>query len=115
MRALAPILLVLASPALAETGFRCSFTVTCAAAGDCAPADLRAEIGLDEDGSALFFAGDAGPVPALRLASGPDGFAYRLDNGATGLITIHADGTALSSRHADGAAVTLFGTCEDVP
>ncbi|MGI3184170.1 hypothetical protein [Nioella aestuarii] len=118
---LAPLisLCLLATPAMAETGYSCAFTVACEAAGSCAPAEIQTEIGTGEDGVMAFLEADAAPLPALTL-SDEDSMPFTIATTAPGaesdLITIHADGTALRSRHpADpgSPATTYFGICEE--
>lgn len=118
---LAPVICVccLATPALAETGYSCAFTVACEAAGSCVPAEIRTEIGLSEDGAMAFLNTDAAALPALILSeaeSSPFVIATTAPGVESDLITIHADGTALRSRHpADpgSPATTYFGICEE--
>lgn len=109
----------LAAPAFAETGYSCAFTVACEAAGGCEPADIQTEIGLSEDGTLAFLDADADALPALSLSapgSTPFVIATTAPGAESDLITIHADGTALRSRHpADpgSPATTYFGICEE--
>lgn len=112
-------LLLAAPPAWAETGFSCAFTVACEAAGGCVPVDILTEIGLSEDGAMAFLDADADALPALTLSSpgaSPTVFATTAPGAESDLITIHADGTALRSRHpADPGrpVTTYFGICEE--
>ena len=112
-------LCLLAAPALAETGYSCAFTVACEAAGGCAPVEVQTEIGFSEDGAMAFLDADADALPALSL-TGEDVPPFTIATATPGaesdLITIHADGTALRSRHpADpgSPAITYFGICEE--
>ncbi|WP_420394786.1 hypothetical protein [Nioella sp.] len=112
-------LCLLAAPAMAETGYSCAFTVACEAAGGCEPAEIRTEIGMSEDGITAFLNADADPLPALSLSdadSSPFSIATTVPGAESDLITIHADGTALRSRHPanpGSPAITYFGTCEE--
>lgn len=112
-------LCLLASPAMAETGYSCVFTVACEAAGSCEPAAIEIEIGIGEDGILAFLETDAAPVPALSLSdadSSPFTIATTVPGAGSDLITIHADGTALRSRHPanpGSLAITYFGICEE--
>lgn len=120
MRALAILpACFLALPAWSETGQSCLFSVGCEAAGGCEPVEIATEIGMGENGVLAFLTVEAGGLRAETL-SAPEATArvYALSDPANGarLITIHADGTALMSRHpADPAdpAITYFGTCEE--
>jgi len=112
-------LLLAAAPAWAETGYSCAFTVACEAAGGCAPVQIQTEIGMNEDGTLAFLDASAAALPALTLSE-TGGTPFVIATSAPGaesdLITIHADGTALRSRHpADPGhpATTLFGICEE--
>ena len=97
----------------------CAFTVACEAAGSCEPAEIRTEIGMSEDGITAFLDADAAPLPALSLTDegeSPFTIATTAPGAESDLITIHADGTALRSRHpADpgSPAITYFGICEE--
>lgn len=107
--------ILLARPLIAETGYTCVFTVECIAAGDCAPADRRAEIGISGEDTWIFLSETSGPLPAVRLSGhGPAQPFGALGTGpASALLTIEADGTALMSQHpGGGGAITYFGTCE---
>jgi len=108
-------LILLATPIMAETGYSCAFTVECAAAGECGPADRLAEIGIADEEIWIFLSDTSGPLPALRLSGhGPtQPFAAFGTGPASALLTIGADGTALMSQHRENdGAVTYFGTCE---
>lgn len=108
-------LILLASPLAAETGYSCSFTVECAAAGDCGPADRAAEIGISGEETWIFLSESSGPLPALPLSGhGPDlPFAAFGTGPSSALLTVNPDGTALLSQHPGGdSAITYFGTCE---
>jgi hypothetical protein len=112
-------LCLLAPPAMAETGYSCAFTVACEAAGGCEPAAIEIEIGMGEDGILAFLETDAAPLPALSLSdadSSPFTIATTAPGAESDLITIHADGTALRSRHPanpGSPAITYFGICEE--
>jgi hypothetical protein len=115
MRLVALPLTLLATPLMAETGYSCTFTVECVAAGECGPADRLAEIGIAGEETWIYLSETAGPLPALRLSGhGPaQPFAAFGTGPASALLTINSDGTALLSQHrGDGGAVTYFGTCE---
>lgn len=108
-----------AAPARAETGYSCAFTVACEAAGGCAPTEILTEIGLSEEGDMAFLDARSAALPALALSdpgSTPFVIATTAPGAESDLITIHADGTALRSRHpADpgSPATTYFGICEE--
>lgn len=116
-----PIICVccLAAPAWSETGYSCAFSVACEVAAGCEPAEIQTEIGLIEDGAMVFLNADAAALPALIL-SDADSAAFVIATTVPGaesdLITIHADGTALRSRHPanpGSPAITYFGICEE--
>jgi len=115
MRLAALPLILLATPLMAETGYSCTFSVECAAAGECGPADRVAEIGISGEDTWIFLSETAGPLPGVRLSGhGPAlPFAAFGTGPASALLTINSDRTALLSQHpGDGGAVTYFGTCE---
>ncbi len=117
MKWLALPFLFLASPVGAETGFACAFTVACAVAGDCEPVEIATEIAVSaEDGQWIFLTATSGALPASRLsavAAEVQVFSAHLDDVASTLVTINADGTALRSLHHGGTeAITYFGVCE---
>lgn len=115
MRLALPLLLV-ATPALAETGYSCAFTVACAAPGDCEAIEELTEIATSEAGEWIFLGATAAALPAFRLPGREGGAEVFATNGAGGTgtrITVNPDRTALLSRHRDAVgAATLFGTCE---
>lgn len=107
--------ILLPMPAMADTGYSCSFTVQCGAAGECGPADRSAEIGTTGSQTWIFLDDTAGPLPAVRLSGhGPSQPFGVIGTGpAAALLTIYADGTALMSQHRDAdGAITYFGSCE---
>ena len=111
--------LLAAAPAMAETGYSCTFTVACEAAGGCEPAAIEIEIGVSEEGAMAFLEADADALPALSLSdadSSSFSIATTVPGAESDLITIHADGTALRSRHPanpGSPAITYFGICEE--
>ncbi len=98
----------------------CSFAVECVASEPCGESGFEVEVISADHAGALLLSSvtgdsriarltDAGALPATYAGAGTGGLAE--------LLTIETDGTALMSVHIfDGAAaaVTYFGTCEEL-
>ncbi|MCU4651943.1 hypothetical protein N8I71_03825 [Roseibacterium sp. SDUM158016] len=119
MMRLVPFLALLALPAAAEP-WACTFTVECVAGEACGESAFEAEVIAADHAGELFLSTVTGDSRIARL-TGPDELpATYASAGASGLaelLTIEADLTALMSVHIfDGAAaaVTYFGTCEEL-
>jgi hypothetical protein len=109
-----------APPAAIAEPWACTFTVECVAAGDCGQSGFEIEVIAADHAGELFLSTvtgdsrlmrltDPGALPATYASAGADGLAE--------LLTVEADRTALMSVHIfDGAAaaVTYFGTCEEL-
>jgi hypothetical protein len=112
-------MLLLALPAQAEP-WACTFTVECIASEACGESAFEVEVIAADHADELFLStvtGDSlltrltaeGELPATYASAGRDGLAE--------LLTVEADRTALMTLHVfDGsaAAVTYFGTCEEL-
>ena len=117
--ALPALLVVLAGPVLAEP-WTCAFTVECEASEGCADAGLDLQVIAADHAGDLFLASVTGTSPITRLTAAgamPATYASAGRAGVAELLTIEADRTALLTLHIfDGAAaaITYFGTCEEL-
>ncbi|MDG3040214.1 hypothetical protein [Roseicyclus marinus] len=119
MRCLAALLCLAATPALAEP-WACSFTVECDVAQGCETAGFQAQVIAADHAGDLFLRTAMGATPVARLtpaAALPATYAGTGHPGTAELLTIEVDRTAILTLHMfDGsaAAITYFGTCEEM-
>ena len=118
--ALAALAAALAPAALPAEPWACSFTVECIAAEGCSDSAFDVEVIAADHEGALFLSTVTGDSRVTRLTERdalPATYASAGADGLAELLTIEADLTALMSFHIfDGAAaaVTYFGTCEEL-
>jgi hypothetical protein len=119
-RLLALPLLCLPAAAGAEP-WDCRFTVECVATESCGEAAFSVQVIPADHAGELFLKTITGNSPVTRLTEAgalPATYASAGARGLAELLTVEADRTALMSVHMfDGAAaaVTYFGTCEELP
>ncbi|MGP1358018.1 hypothetical protein [Roseicyclus sp.] len=112
-------LCLLALPAQAEP-WACTFTVECVAAEACGESAFEVEVIAADHAGELFLSTVTGDSPLTRLTGAgelPATYASAGRDGLAELLTVEADRTALMTLHIfDGgaAAVTYFGTCEEL-
>ena len=119
MRRAALALPFLALPVHAEP-WACTFTVECVAAETCGESAFEIEVIAADHAGELFLSTVTGDSPLTRLTGEgelPATYASAGRDGLAELLTVEADRTALLTLHIfDGsaAAVTYFGTCEEL-
>ena len=120
-RAVLPLFaLALAPGHLQAEPWACSFTVECIAAEGCDESAFDVEVLPADQAAELFLRSITGASQVMRLTDMdalPATYASAGGNGLAELLTIEADLTALMTVHIfDGAAaaVTYFGTCEEL-
>ncbi|MBF9058625.1 hypothetical protein HKCCSP123_05460 [Rhodobacterales bacterium HKCCSP123] len=115
----AALLACLAASASAEP-WDCVFTVECLAAGDCEGSALEVQVIAADHAGDLFLSTVTGASPVARLTGTgalPATYASAGRDGLAELLTIEGDHTAILTVHLfDGAAaaITYFGTCEEM-
>jgi hypothetical protein len=121
-RTLRPALALLCLPAVADAEpWDCRFTVECAAAGGCAEAAFAVQVIAADHAGELFLTTLAGDSPVRRMTEAgalPASYASAGLRGLAELLTVEADRTAILTVHMfdeAAAAVTYFGTCEELP
>ena len=98
----------------------CSFTVECVAGEACGETGFEIELIAADHAGELFLSTVTGDSRVARLTDAdalPATYASAGAGGLAELLTVETDGTALMSVHFfDGvaAAVTHFGTCEEL-
>jgi len=113
------VLAMLAGPALAEP-WACAFTVECEASAGCSDAGLTVEVIAADHAGDLVLSSVTGVTPVTRLTPAdrmPATYAGTGRIEVAELLTIDAGRTALMTLHIfDGAAaaITYFGTCEEL-
>lgn len=98
----------------------CSFTVECDPTAGCASGGFTAQVIAADHADELFLSTAMGDSPVIRLTAPdtlPASYAGAGRAGTAELLTIEADRTAIMSVHMfsdDAAAITYFGTCEEL-
>ncbi|WP_439138155.1 hypothetical protein [Roseicyclus sp.] len=98
----------------------CNFTVECDPTAGCASGGFTAQVIAADHADELFLSTAMGDSPVIRLTapdSLPASYAGAGRAGTAELVTIEADRTAIMSVHlfdGDAAAITYFGTCEEL-
>jgi hypothetical protein len=111
--------LIAAPPAMAEP-WACTFTVECLATEGCDSTGFEAQLIAADHAGDLFLSTVTGISPITRLTAPgamPATYAGAGRRGLAELLTIEEDRTALLTVHMfDGtaAAITYFGTCEEM-
>jgi hypothetical protein len=122
MRIFTPALLVAlcAGGAAMADPWDCHFSVECQAGDGCAQTGLSLRVIAADHAGDLFLSSVAGDSAVMRLTEPgilPASYAGAGRDGVAELLTIEADRTALMTLHSfDGttAAITYFGTCEEM-
>lgn len=118
-RALALLPFILPT-ALAAEPWACTFTVECVATESCGESAFSVEVIAADHEGALFLSTITGDSRITRLTAPgalPATYASAGTGGLAELLTVEDDGTALMSVHifeGSAAAVTYFGTCEEL-
>jgi hypothetical protein len=108
-----------AAPALAEP-WACTFTVECLATEGCDASAFDVQVIAADHAGDLFLSSVTGDSPVTRLTADgemPATYASAGRRGIAELLTIETDRTAILTVHMfDGgaAAITYFGTCEEM-
>jgi hypothetical protein len=119
MRLLPALLCLAAGPVVAEP-WACAFTVECDVTQGCDSAGFQAQVIAADHAGDLFLRTALGASPLTRLtpdAALPATYAGAGRDGIAELLTIETDLTAMLTLHMfDGsaAAITYFGTCEEM-
>ena len=104
----------------AADAWACSFTAECSVTEGCTTAGFTARLIAADHADELFLSTAMGDSPVMRLSAAdalPASFAGASRAGAAELLTIAADRTAILSVHlfeGAAAAITYFGTCEEL-
>lgn len=113
--------LLAAAPMMAAAApWLCDFSVECDLTAGCTETGFTAELIAADHADELFLSTAMGDSPIRRLTADgalPASYAGASHAGTAELLTIETDRTAILSVHLfdpDAAAITYFGTCEEL-